>query len=79
MSNKDTGGPAFPCENASEWTDGMTLRDYFAGIALQGLLTNEFLVDVVMHTASEQCLKADKLMAEGAYVIADNMLAERNK
>lgn len=39
MSKKNTGGPAFPTENAhqtgtSTWhEEGMTLRDYFAAIA----------------------------------------------
>lgn len=46
--SKDTGGPAFPAE---EWNDtvdsrvvnpirhqGMTLRDYFAAMAMQGML-----------------------------------------
>ena len=42
------GGPAFPCEtyglrNGKETTiptNGMTLRDYFAGQALEGMLSN---------------------------------------
>jgi hypothetical protein len=38
MSNPKTGGPAFPV--ALHNIDGMTLRDYFAAKALQGLLTN---------------------------------------
>ena len=45
MSNKDTGGPAFPGPYADEqgnievlWKQqGMTLRDYFAAKALQGM------------------------------------------
>lgn len=48
MKDKDTGGPAFPhlrrningdtFEPISE--GGMTLRDYFAGQALAGLIVN---------------------------------------
>lgn len=34
MSEKDTGGPAFPTRNTLN--DGMTLRDYFAAHAMQG-------------------------------------------
>jgi hypothetical protein len=41
MSNKKTGGPAFPNEGGTGnlWNDkGMTLRDYFAAKAMQGIL-----------------------------------------
>ena len=38
---KDTGGPAFPSPRWEGWgspQEGMTLRDYFAAKALQGIL-----------------------------------------
>lgn len=40
MSNKDTGGPAFPIhwENHAE---GMTLRDYFAAKAMQAMVSSQ--------------------------------------
>lgn len=58
--NKETGGPAFPtnCYN------GMTLRDYFAAKAMQGLL------------ASDVYAPKDKF-AENAYAMADAMLEAR--
>jgi hypothetical protein len=48
MSNTNTGGPAFPapsgwdsqgnwCRNYTD-SEGMTLRDYFAAKAMQGIL-----------------------------------------
>ena len=39
MSEKDTGGPAFPyvCDADFDYGTGMTLRDYFAAKALQGM------------------------------------------
>jgi len=41
MSNDKTGGPAFPLGNTpEEWMNGMTLRDYFAGQALSGILAS---------------------------------------
>ena len=46
----------------------MTLRDHFAGLAMQGLLTAE----VVGEYSNEH-------VADIAYVIADAMLKERNK
>jgi hypothetical protein len=44
MTDK-TGGPAFPCEwdyiNSSRAAaNGMTLRDYFAAKAMQGIVAN---------------------------------------
>ena len=45
MSNQiNDGGPAFPNvppdSQYSDWDKGMTLRDYFAAAALQGLLAD---------------------------------------
>lgn len=50
MTYKECGGPAYPVEVVIErtggaivdWTTykGMTLRDYFAGQALKGMLSN---------------------------------------
>lgn len=37
MTRKSDGGPAFPT-NGEDWQPGMTLRDWFAGQALVGLL-----------------------------------------
>jgi len=34
------GGPAFPTPAGIQHNDGMTLRDYFAAAALQGLLAS---------------------------------------
>ena len=40
MSNKtNDGGPAFPAD-FQLYSTGMTLRDYFAAAALQGILAN---------------------------------------
>lgn len=42
--NKETGGPAFPNEGFNGWGEpfqGMTLRDYFAAKAMQGMLAEK--------------------------------------
>jgi hypothetical protein len=64
MSN--TGGPAFPCHPGIENPiyDGMTLRDYFAAQAVQGLLASEVNAPL-------------KVFAIRAYAIADAMLEAR--
>jgi len=47
MSEINTGGPAFPDGSTNEWGNatrgGMTLRDYFAAKALQGMMSLEQL------------------------------------
>lgn len=40
MSKEKTGGPAFPHDGQADYTGGLTLRDYFAAKAMQGLLSN---------------------------------------
>ena len=69
--SKDNGGPAFPVplNQGQSWQgmapcDGMTLRDYFAAKAIQGLL------------ASETTATHDGF-AEAAYKVADAMLRAR--
>ena len=43
MTDKDTGGPAFPTpryERGDMYSLGMTLRDYFAAKAMAGLIAS---------------------------------------
>lgn len=75
----DDGGPAFPvhCDYSSGkprgiqtgsltgWAEGMTLRDWFAGMALQGDLSYG-------ETPTDATIKR-------AYLAADKMIAERAK
>ena len=60
----NTGGPAFPSHGSmGEVTqEGMTLRDYFAAKAMQGLM------DAAMPMPE---------IAQAAYQMADDMLKER--
>lgn len=60
----NTGGPAFPFEFKGR--EGMTLRDYFAAKAMQGLVAH----------GGCSATTAD-LLAEWSYRIADGMLAAR--
>ena len=64
------GGAAFPCPRKVEpgkltsvYHDGMTLRDYFAGQALVGLLGRQ-----------DCTLESAKVVAPACYEIADSML-----
>lgn len=68
--SKDNSGPAFPVlGEGGEWhaADGMTLRDYFAAKAMQGMI----LLRSYSGTADQ--------MAEEAYVMADAMLKAREQ
>lgn len=91
MSEKD-GGRAFPCFETLETYDddagkyrevvqpvgGMSLRDYFAGQALAGWLSNDAIARIV---------ERQQMSPSGAYIVltstcyqlADAMLAERAK
>lgn len=60
------GGPAYPV-NLGSYT-GMTLRDHFAGLAMQGLLTNPDNNGISPYN-----------IAKFSYDQADSMLGERNK
>ena len=68
----NTGGPAFPfvCDADFDYGTGMTLRDYFAAKAMQGMLANPKL--------HEQILAAGQSwIEESAWKVADAMLKER--
>jgi len=78
MSDKDTGGPAFPMIRDmrfnSEWDleDGMTLRDYFAAKALQALLSS---CDLTKHGYTTEL---DRRAAQ-SYMMADAMIKAKNQ
>jgi hypothetical protein len=71
---KDKGGPAFQksghltedCEPLDEPADGMSLRDWFAGMAMASIISRSHC----QFPDPEPCW---------AYDCADNMIAERGK
>jgi hypothetical protein len=74
MNARDDGGPAFPSGLVSTgdgdhqaFTSGMSLRDWFAGQALQWAGSNEWF-----HAD-------ERNVAERAYKMADAMVAARAK
>lgn len=84
-STPKDGGPAFPQSVSLPSTPdfytsgtasvGMSLRDYFAAKALDGLLSKElFLRGAVLQDAH-----MSSSISKSAYEVADAMLAERNK
>ena len=77
--SKDTSGSVFPCTEANGLNNGvpgMTLREYYAGLAMQGMLCNGFIPNIVGPDGST--LQSDNY-AECAFRMADAMLAEGSK
>ena len=72
----DTGlsSAAFPTETAFGYEDGMSLRDYFAAKALQGLLANPKLQDEILKQGG--CRSG--WIEDSAWAFADEMLKARN-
>jgi hypothetical protein len=72
MSNTNTGGPAYPAPTTKpleNYYPGMTLRDYFAAKAMEGILAGNLPI-----TEEPEPLP---LIAKAAYAMADAMLKAR--
>lgn len=69
MSKINDGGPAFPVKSSEDFfcAAGMSLRDYFAAKAMQGLLAGIGPEDNI------------EVLPSLCYGMADAMLAEREK
>jgi hypothetical protein len=75
MSN-NTGGPAFPVPDDASDMPGMTLRDYFAAKAMQGLIS---CPDWREGAGEDVGMYASDYTASAAYMMADAMLKAREK
>ena len=71
MELKD-GGPAFPASNHMGQNLGMSLRDWFAGQALMGIIAAE-------EPLEQESLAMPDATAKWAYNMADAMIAWRGK
>lgn len=81
MERKD-GGPAFPLQEipgVSTGADGMSLRDYFAAAALQGLVAYPHFKPSHRKPDGSFCFEnAAGDYAATAYALADAMLKARS-
>lgn len=76
MSIEQDGGPAFPIATRNNGSHpGMSLRDWFAGQALTGLLSDP--TNEIQEEESHGQYYA--ISAVSAYMIADAMLAARKE
>ncbi|WP_274787532.1 hypothetical protein [Klebsiella pneumoniae] len=70
MSKENNGGPVYPTQGY----EGLTLRDYFAGQAMQGWLAS--------YPESDQhpvATHRENMVAELSYLMADAMLKAREE
>lgn len=76
--------PAFPTFDAGEsgglipTSDGMTLRDWFAGKAMSGMLSCQDFMNELIHSSPARCAEARSLLSDWAFKQADAMLAQRS-
>jgi hypothetical protein len=73
---KDNSFPAFPCEggdhSALHASYGMSIRDYFAGQIVIGLIVNS-------QGSPSNFARDSSRLAEISYLVADSMLKERER
>lgn len=94
MSTKNTGGPAFPVGEKYQVTDiagnvhkhskgalhdGMTLRDYHAGKALQGFCANPAVFASNGMSGWDLVNCTEEQLAQVCHRLADSMLKARNE
>lgn len=84
MTDKNTGGPAFPLQSIGPEFDpghsGMSLRDWFAGLAMQGLLANPGgPIQANGMNGWNWCNCTVENVADFAWHIADAMLKAREE
>lgn len=73
--NVEDGGPAFPDER---WQNGMSLREYFAGMALNGILSNPTTVTAKLFRSDDGFMNSEMISA-CAYEQADAMINRRKR
>jgi len=81
---KDTGGPAFPTtpqsyEDMDPAGEGMTLRDWFAGRAMQTVMIDARIPGADADPLPPEAAEVLAAVAKVSYRVADAMLAERSK
>lgn len=77
----NTGGSAFP-STQDQWErgmEGMTLRDWFAGQALAGMLADSKRTENLSDATNNDISKIAKINARWAYRLANAMIAAREK
>jgi hypothetical protein len=61
------------------WNEGMTLRDHFAGLAMQGMVQDSALRELFANKGNIKDVSWMDIMAKNAFFIADAMLKQREQ
>jgi len=79
MAPKDDGGAAFarPASSVTNGSEGMSLRDWFAGQALAGILGNNSMLIALDVLAKKRNVPLGEIVSEHSYGQADTMLNAR--
>lgn len=64
MTDKETGGPAFPAQFFDERATGMTLRDFFAAQMLASVFSSTSRVEPKLKDIAAACYRAADAMLE---------------
>ena len=80
----DDGGAAFPRTGHTDGItstehEGMSLRDHFAGLAMQAFASDPQMAIGIREAAEQAGISAPEMMARTAYGLANAMIAERNR
>ncbi len=71
--------PAFPTVMLNKPEGGMTLRDYFAAKAMQGIFKSAIDWFPTSQKADEETLKIFKDIAQDSYAMANEMMKAREQ
>jgi len=71
--------PAFPALTATRYYIGMTIREWYAGMALQGILANSQWSLAILKEAKEKGYDQSDTFAKATIELADAMIAELEK
>ena len=76
---KKDGGPAFPSHGSMGEVvqSGMSLRDYFAAAAMQGMCSDAQIIQALRQVSKDIQISEAATMGKVAYGYADAMLAAR--
>lgn len=69
----DANSPAFPHPSGAHGCDGLTKREWFAGMAMQAICAGRWVINI------PEGMSVENAAAILSFVLADDMLAESEK
>lgn len=75
----EANGSAFPRLDQDYKENGLTIRQYFAAMAMQGLLSNSDATDVIGNIHESKKMRPEEIVVLISVQHADALIAELNK